>query len=343
MLKGAAEFYRNFPNLKLENGEYHIYRTNLHEHILGAKDVIDDLAFIKGVMQATIKASEILNVDSSLRPLWQDIVDNLAPYPVSGQADSIGSITHPQGYTTWCQASTPAAQIKDSNCTDSPRERMLENYDVLTLETYDQGLDGSDWAIANHTFEANMAYDSNMSSGDYGYAGGRYLLDAAALGRSEYNTILNSLNTEINDLIGSSANRLAFVTSDFTEFEGYGILSAGLQDGLMQSIAPSPGADPVIRVFPAWDINKPAYFKLLAKGGFIVSSSAKDGEISFVEINSQLGGTCRIRNPWPGNTISLYRNGVKAEDLSGSLISFSTSTGEDIKIVKQSVDPDSFY
>jgi hypothetical protein len=346
MLKGASEFYRNFPNLKLENGKYHIYRTNLHEHIMGGKDVIDDLVFIKGVMQATIKASGILGVDSNLRPLWQDIVDNLTSYPVSGQPNTIGSITHPLGYTTWGQARTPAAQVRYDAIEkepQSPRLRMLENYDVLNLETKDQGLDGGDWAIANNSFEANVAYNMSMSLGDYGSNLSRYLLDAAALGRSEYSTVLNNLNSEINSKVGSSTNRLGFVSSDWAEFGGYGILSAGLQDGLMQSISATPGGDPVIRVFPAWEKNKPAYFKLLAKGGFLVSSSVKNGEVSFLEINSQLGGTCRIRNPWPDNTISLYRNGVKAEDLTGSLISFSTSVGEDIKIVRQGVNLHSFY
>lgn len=346
MLKGAAEFYSNFPNLKLENGKYHIFRTNLHEHIMGGKDIIDDLVFIKGVMQAAIKASEILGVDSGLRPAWRNIVDNLTSYPISDQPNTIGSIKHPLGYTTWGQARSPAAQVRYDAIEQepqSPRLRMLENYDVLTLETYDQKLDDGDWAIANNSFEANVAYNMNMSSGNYGSCLSRYLLDAAALGRSEFNTVLYNLNSLINSKVGSSTNRLGFVSSDWAEFGGYGILSAGLQNGLLQSISATPGGDPVIRIFPAWDKNKPAYFKLLAKGGFLVSSSVRNGEVGFVEINSQTGGTCRIRNPWPGNTISLYRNGVKAEDLSGSVISFLTSIGEDIKIVKQGVNPDSLH
>lgn len=346
MLKGAAEFYRNFPNLKLESdGKYHIYRTNLHEHIMGGKDIIDDLVFIKGVMQSAKKASEILDVDSNLRPLWQNIVDNLTPYPVSGQSDTIGSITHSLGYKTWEQGKNPAAQVRLDACANepqSPRLRMLENYNVLTLETKDQGLDGGDWDIANNSFEANVGYNLNMKSGNYGYAGGRYLLDSAALGRTEFNTVLRNINKEINSAVAGCANRLGFVTSDFTEFEGYGIMSAGLQNGLMQSISSKPGEDPVIRVFPAWDVNKTAYFKLLAKGGFLVSSSANEGQISFIEIDSQLGGTCRIRNPWPGNKVTLYRNGVKAEELTGSLLSFSTDVDENIKIVKQNVSIDSY-
>ncbi len=342
MLKGAAEFYRTFPNLKLDSdGKYHIYRTSLHEHIMGGKDIIDDLAFIRGVLQAAKKASEILNVDPDLGPLWQNIVDKLTPYPVSGQSDTIGSLS--SANTTWGQARTPAAQVRADALggAESPRLRMLENYNVLTLETKDQGLDDNEWVIANNSFEAHPAYASNISSGNYGYAGGRYLLDAAMLGRSEFGAVLDNLNKDINGYVGTAANRIAFKQGDGEEVEGYGILSAGLQDGLMQSISAKPGADPVIRVFPAWDIKKPAYFELLAKGGFVVSSAAKSGAISFVEIGSQLGGTCRIRNPWPAATITLYRNGNRSEDLTGALISFSTAAGEDIKIVRQNVTPES--
>jgi hypothetical protein len=346
MLKGVSEFYRNFPNLKLENGKYHIYRTNLHEHIMGGKDIIDDLSFIRGVMLSTIKASGILDTDSDLRSLWQDIVDSLASYPVSGEPNTIGSITHPLGNTTWGQARLPAAQVRYDAIEkepQSPRLRMLENYDILTLETREQGLDGGDWAIANNSFEANVAYNLNMSAGDYGSNLSRFLLDAAALGRSEFNIVLKNLNSEINSKVESSTNRLGFVTTDWAEFGGYGILSAGLQDGLMQSVSATPGGDPVIRVFPAWDKNIPADFKLLAKGGFLVSSSVKKGEISFIEIKSQVGGTCRLRNPWPGSSLSLYRNGVRSEELTGNLISFATSRGEDIVIVRHGTKPDSFH
>jgi len=40
----------------------------------------------------------------------------------------------------------------------------------------------------------------------------------------------------------------------------------------------------------------------------MVSSSLQKGKIEFVEIMSQAGSVCRIRNPWPGQTIVLFRN-----------------------------------
>jgi hypothetical protein len=44
--------------------------------------------------------------------------------------------------------------------------------------------------------------------------------------------------------------------------QGFGTLSAGLQKGLLQSIAPDAGGEPVIHVFPAWDVAKPADFRM---------------------------------------------------------------------------------
>jgi hypothetical protein len=59
----------------------------------------------------------------------------------------------------------------------------------------------------------------------------------------------------------------------------------------------------------------------------------KDREIESVEINSQLGGSCRIKNPWPQIEVTLYRNRVKAETLSGDLLTFDTANGEDILLL----------
>ena len=120
----------------------------------------------------------------------------------------------------------------------------------------------------------------NMLLGDYGSDLCRYLPDSVTSGRSEDDTVFDDLNSEIiNSKVKSSANLLSFVSTDQAEFGGNGILNTGLQDGLMQIISPAPGRDPVIRVFPAWGKNKPAYFKLYTKGGFLVSSSAMNSEV----------------------------------------------------------------
>jgi hypothetical protein len=99
-----------------------------------------------------------------------------------------------------------------------------------------------------------------------------------------------------------------------------GVLCAGL------------ARESVIRVFPAWPKEWDAAFTLLARGAFMVSSSMEKGQIEFVEIRSNAGGECRLRNPWPDATVTLDRNGKQTEDLSGSLLKFPTTKGDVITI-----------
>lgn len=50
------------------------------------------------------------------------------------------------------------------------------------------------------------------------------------------------------------------------------------------------------------------------------------------KINSEKGRDCTIQNPWPNQTITVYRNNKKAETVSGSSITFKTSVGEQIEL-----------
>ena len=368
MIKGAAEFYRNTPHLKLDaDGFYHHYKSNIHEHIYGAKDAVDDIAFIRGSLTAAIKASQLLNVDAPLRPEWQNIIDKLTPYVLSSDPEAVGKLDDTPGKPTWAQACRPVINGPGDGVwgAESPRLRMLENFDILTLETVAQAKETlktqpadkkalkvlADWNIANHTFEKHPGYLLNLKGLDwkgkpskdtYGYQGGKYVLDAATLARPEYPAIMASLDHDINQVLGAVANRF-HQECYYDMLQGFGMLSAGLQKGLLQSIAADAGGEPVIHVFPAWDMAKPAAFRLLAKGGFLVSASARNGAVSYVEIVSQLGGSCRIRNPWPESKASLFRNGVEATDYSvtaQSLLTIKTQKGETLTLVKRGTKPE---
>jgi hypothetical protein len=63
-----------------------------------------------------------------------------------------------------------------------------------------------------------------------------------------------------------------------------------------------------------------------------VSSAQQRGKIPLVEIVSQLGGTCRLANPWHQD-VEIYRNGQKAESLSGKLLELRTAKGETVVVV----------
>ena len=97
--------------------------------------------------------------------------------------------------------------------------------------------------------------------------------------------------------------------------EHLGLLTTTLQEALVQSVSPRPGEPEVICVFPAWPTEWDASFRLLARGGFLVSSEIKEGQVAFVEIESQLGEDCRPRDrrppyenpvPWAGEFVGKY-------------------------------------
>ena len=86
MVKGIAEFYRSFPNLKkASDGKYHIYHVNDNEPVWNGHNTVEEISAMKGILPVVIKASEVLNLDADLRPLWKELLQNLAPLPLSSE------------------------------------------------------------------------------------------------------------------------------------------------------------------------------------------------------------------------------------------------------------------
>ena len=97
---------------------------------------------------------------------------------------------------------------------------------------------------------------------------------------------------------------------------------------LLQSVAD------VVRVFPAWPLDKPAHFRRLrAEGGFLISAACEHGKVGPVRVESTAGGRLRLLSPWPaievvgpeGGTRSLTPNGegiVELDTQSGQTFEF---------------------
>ncbi len=54
-----------------------------------------------------------------------------------------------------------------------------------------------------------------------------------------------------------------------------------------------------IHLFPATPDDWDCAFRLHARGGFVITSSRKSGQVRFVTVESSLGNTCTIASPWP--------------------------------------------
>jgi len=326
MLKGVAEFYRNYPNVKkAADRKYHIYNVNNHESIWGGQDTHEELAAMHGILPLAIRASQILNVDADMRPLWQELLDNLRPLPMCNELDAL---PFNPALRVWAPGLKPFHAGRGG-----PTLRPCTCYDLWTLETDNPQMT----RIAQATFEHRGGYGSVLAGKPIGPLS-EICLEAAMLGRAP---VVKAICTaQVLKYPRMLPNRLALdELAQSQNVEMTGNLSTGLQLALLQSIPPGPAQLPVLRVFPAWPREWDAAFRLLARGGFLVSSSMENGKIEFVEILSQLGGECRMRNPWPDAAITLYRNGGKAEAVSCSLVTFRTAREETITAVPKCSTP----
>jgi len=269
MLKGAAEFYRNFPNFqKGDDGKYHIHHVNNSESQWNSSDTSYEISAMHTVFPLAIRASEILNIDPNLRAAWQEIKDNLVPAPTrSRSSGGFGGFVY-----------------------------------------------GGEGAIAPQGTERELK--------------SRFL---------NFTRLGSFIDTAGSGGAKIFRNRMRLREGPGAiDCEHIGALAGGVHSSLLQSSPQMEGGEPVIQVFSSWPKDWDASFTLLARGAFLVSSSMEKGRIEFVEIHSQVGGECRLHNPWPDTALTLYRDGRKAEDLSADssgLLRFPTSRGETITVV----------
>ncbi len=302
MIKGTAEFYRNFPNLyKAADGKYHIRYVNNLESAWGGSDAPEELSAMYEMLPVAIRASEILGVDADLRPLWKEILDNLTPIPASA--------LEPGEYYDLCNVG-----IEDK----ALFEKVMAVYNKQNPSVNEK----TSVRVLSRTpvMAANLGLADDI----------RFLIPAQ----------IRSVKEDNCDIPGSGESGLGVLRNRLMlregpgaiECERLGLASHALQNALLQSVPPSPGKDAVNYIFPAWPKEWDAQFTLAARDAFLISASMTKGEIEFVEIQSQKGGQCRVQNPWPDVEVTLHRNGKAAESISGKLLEFSTAVGEMITL-----------
>ncbi len=278
LIKGSAEFYRRFPNFKKgDDGKYHIYHVNSGESAWNSSDTSNEVGAMRMIFPLAIHVSQLLDVDAELRPIWQEISDNL-----------------------------PGSDRRAERSSDSRRQRPYGSF-----------VYGGKGAIEPIGPEPE--------------------LKARFLGFNALNSFIDSKGSGGAQIF---RNRLRLREGPGAiDAEHIGGLSMGIHQTMLDSSPSSITNDEPIRIFNDWPKDWDAAFTLLARGAFLVSSSMEKGQVEFVEIRSNAGQACRLQNPWSEKTVTLYRNGKKAEDLSGSLLTFPTAKEETIVIVPRGSTP----
>ena len=98
-----------------------------------------------------------------------------------------------------------------------------------------------------------------------------------------------------NGTLTLNRNEPRFGFNNFGHYTEQFAASLAINELLLQSVAD------VVRVFPAWPLDKPARFQQLrAQGGFLISAACENGNVGPVLVESTAGGRLRLLSPWPG-------------------------------------------
>ena len=306
VIKGAAEFYRNFPNLYLaRDGKYHIRYVNNHERDWGTSDTPEELTAMHEIFPLAIRASEILGVDAKLRPRWKNVLDNLTPIPPA---------LEPAEYYDQCNIGTENLAL---------RANIIHAFNLKYTNAISEMTNGS-------TLSRLPVAVCNLGWTDKA----KPMLAALA---EPYKSVKQlDYGTKGEWDVGVMRNRLALDEGPGAiECERLGMLSQALHLALLQSAPPTPDKEPINYLVPAWPKDWDAQFTLAARDAFVISASQQNGQLQFVEIHSRKGGLCRVHNPWGEARVSLYRTGKSAETISGPLLVIPTTAGETLTLVPQ--------
>lgn len=332
MIKGMAEFYRNFPNVKKEkDGKYHIYHVNDNESVWGGHNTVEEISSMMGIFPVLIKASEILNVDTDMRPIWKEFLSNLSPLVKNTDYSEVKS----GAPVIWVRALPPIVQGDGARRPD-PNTMPVWFFDLCNLNSDNPEA----LKIANSTFDAYFPNGINEKTPVYELS--KLPVTGTVLGRKEATKYLipNHIRTaEIQPLSNRMTLREGYQT---TSVQRLGRVADALHSALCQSSPSWPGKDPIIRLFPSWPEDWEGAFTLYCRGNFLVTSSYKGGRTEFVKILSQSGEPCTVSNPWPGKKVTLYRNNKKQKELQGDMLKFTTTTGETFILVAEGTSPDKF-
>ncbi|HEY2019497.1 MAG TPA: hypothetical protein VGH38_38585 [Bryobacteraceae bacterium] len=340
MLKGAVEFYRNYPNLrKGADGKYHIEHVNSNESVYGARDTDEDVSSMRGVIAALLRASEILGADAGMRGQWREFLDNLPPIPTSDDPEALKPASY-SGPRVFVRGHRPV--VKEGGFLPDGNSLPMWLFDFCNVEARDRQL----FETAQNTFNASLR--NGITPKTPVSVLSKMAMAAASLGRADAVRVF--IPNQIRALTperGTAYKGGAVLANRMTLREGpqaldaqrLGRASEALHLALLQSNPPAPGEDPILHLFPAWPKEWNAQYALAARGAFLVSSSFVNGRVEFVGLESRAGVECRVRNPWGESAVDLLRDGKKTETLRGSLLRFGTRKGERILLVPEGAAP----
>ena len=267
-------------------------------------DGLLSLGLVRFLLQGCIDISTALNVDAAERATWQDRLTNLAPFPTY-----TGCPTCTNGETVFRWTSVG----RDWDTTNAigiqhiyPGSQIGLSSDPATLQ------------IANNMVGAMARWSDSNGTNTFYPAAARVGYSATTIFSQLDSWIQNNTYPNLHIHTGGGGiENLNTVPSTVTEM-------------MLQSF------QGILRVFPNWPSGSDAKFaSLRSYGAFIVSSAIQSNVVQYVRVVSESGGPFTLSNPWPSQSMVVYRNGVDAGALSGASVTIQTCANDSIFVAPE--------
>jgi len=325
-LSGDATYLRDqlYPHLKQLDAFYRSYMTStggryLIEHSAANEGGDDlnpnlDLGYFRRTVRTLLSTSVTLGLDADLRPVWQDVLDKLSPFPTglyNGKTVYLMA-ENVKGSTAIADTFAPGTMPNNLEGGVFPGGNIYLGGDPAQLQ------------IARDTLEQMAPWGLTSTSRFNGFC--IQFPIAARVG------------WPADDLIGKldAAITADWRASNVTAAQGGGgIETSGTIEAIDSMLLQSEGG--VLRQFPVWPPARDAQFKRLrAKGAFLVSAVLASGEIT-AEITSEKGNAVAALSTWSKPAVDeLDETGAISRatpsTTSGGVVRFDTTAGKTYRI-----------
>ena len=292
-VKGVATFWENY--LSWEDGRYVIYNDAIHEGTVGTMNPILSLGMVRLVMQTAIDMSKELDLDPDRTEKWQYVMDHLSDYTYQ-EREGKKVFRYTEKGTDWWGDNTLGIQhiypAGQIGLSSSPELLQVAHNTIDVMQRW------IDFNGSNSFFPAAVRVGYNPD------------------------TILTQMHKYIENTYPNG----------FQRNNPYGIENLSTVPNTINEML-CMGHGGVLRVFPVWPKDKDASFSTLRTyGAFLVSSELKDGEVLYVDILSEKGKTCTLKNPWPNREVLIQSSATEKQKWKGQYITINTIEGEQLRL-----------
>ena len=296
LLKRSINYYINIMQ-KWDDEKLHLPVTYSPEYPGGfTRDCNYDLALFRWGCETLLKANDLLAANDSLAETWQYVLENLVDYPVNENGLMIGR-------------DVPFAQ------SHRHYSHLMMWYPLHIMAPSEENIKLMEKSIAHwHSFDKALQ--------GYSFTGGASMYAKMGEGNRAY----SYLKTFMTDFL--RPNTMYMEAGPVMETPLSAV--ASINEMLLQSWGDT------IRVFPAIpdDWQDVVFHDLRTEGAFLVSAEMKNGELQWVNITSEAGGTFHMKLPASLQNFIIIKNNQK-EPFEGKDYRLELNPGEEIIIHKK--------